>query len=253
MSLEAFQHAFAALVASPVLSRRLALEGDGVLVGYDLDPTDRHRLATIVRQRGMSTNCTLYRANRLEAIYTLMPLTCQVLGEDLRREAEEYWSVHAYTDLQFAREIFRFAGFLRARLDSGVLDNSYASEVLAFEVASNELRFLPRGEILEGLMATTTAIGGPLALHPLVRLVAFQHDPRDLLPLLRDRRTPPAGLRQVSVWVLLDATREEMRVRVISAGLAEALCAIRDRSVPIARSDGHVARLLDAGLVVQDR
>ena len=101
-------HGCAADIASPQLCLAMRSNPPSVLAGYDLTPREKRRLVAVVNQRGMSTNCTLYRANRLTAIYTLLPLTCVVLGKHLKTELDLYWETHPSRDLQFKQECERF-------------------------------------------------------------------------------------------------------------------------------------------------
>ena len=68
MSIAAFQQALCDLIASPRLCRELRAAPDGVLAHYELTERERTRLMQAVRQPGMSTNCTLYRSNRVTPI-----------------------------------------------------------------------------------------------------------------------------------------------------------------------------------------
>src|SRR6266571_1465309 len=147
MSLQTFQQALCDLIASPNLSQKMRTHPEDVLRCYDLTPREQHRLVEVVCQRGMSTNCTLYRANRITPLYTLLPLTCFVLGDDLKHETELFWESYRDTDLQFKQEIDRFAELLMRRVRAKQIENPFLQEVLEFEIAVNELRFLPRRQI----------------------------------------------------------------------------------------------------------
>lgn len=115
----------------------------------------------------MSTNCTLYRSNRITPIYTLLNYTCLALGSQFGILIDQFWEVKDYRDGQFKSEVERFGIFLRQRIDSGVIANPFVGELLDFELARNELEFTPRKQVLR----TIAHLGPPEAdtpcrLHP---------------------------------------------------------------------------------------
>jgi hypothetical protein len=204
VSLASFQDALANLVASPELCGRLATDAPSVLKRYALDARERSRLVEVVSQRGMSINCTLYRAGRFEAVYTLLPMSCFVLGDRLRSELDEYWRFREHTDLQFRTEVACWTDFLRRRLREGRLTNPYLREVLAYEVVASDLSF---------------------GADPPVQVVAFSHDPAALLGALQERRIPPSALDAGAYYVLLDYSAGRLRVTSIGADLARVIAA----------------------------
>ncbi|HEX6738576.1 MAG TPA: hypothetical protein VF310_09905 [Vicinamibacteria bacterium] len=170
MSLASFQRALADLAASPALCLE-ARRDPAVFDRYQPTERERRRLADVVRQRGMSTHCTLYRVHRITPLYTLLGCSCFVLGERLLGLVEAFWAEQPESDLQHLAEVDRFAGFLRARLATGELEDPYLDEVLAFEQALNELKLAPG-----------------------VRRLAFRHDPAVLLGHLALESLPPEPL-----------------------------------------------------------
>lgn len=150
MSLIAFQTALADLVASPAMCLAVRDKPDHALADYDLDARERRRLEAVVWQRGMSANCTVYRATRVTPLYTLLPLTVAALGEAMTAELDDYWAATARMDVHFDIEISRFAAHLRARLESGAVrtlhDPRAITDVLAIEVAGELLRLAPAGQ-----------------------------------------------------------------------------------------------------------
>src|SRR5882672_11333937 len=101
MSLQQFKQALCDLIASPDCARQARFNPDVILDSYELSDRERRRLVDLVRQKGMSVNCSLYRMNRITPLYTLMPLTCSLLGPRLIGEAEEFWRAYDKSDLQF--------------------------------------------------------------------------------------------------------------------------------------------------------
>ena len=133
MSLLGFQQALSDFAASPKKCHALRSDSKRVLDRYDLSSREQERIIRMASQRGMETHCALYRANRITPIYTLLRLTCFALGHDLRRVASEFWAANENTDLQFTREISRFAEFLRQSIHEGEIENPILEEILDFE------------------------------------------------------------------------------------------------------------------------
>ena len=69
MSVASFQQALCDLIASPSLCRALRSDPDDVMANYELSDRERRRLVEAVWQRGMSTNCSLYRSNRVTPLH----------------------------------------------------------------------------------------------------------------------------------------------------------------------------------------
>src|SRR3981081_119963 len=93
MTLLGYQRALTTMIASPELCLRVRSDPNAALANYDLTPREHRRLAAVARQTGMSTSCTLHRVNRMTPIYSYLPLTCLLLGDDLMRETELFWSM----------------------------------------------------------------------------------------------------------------------------------------------------------------
>jgi len=254
MTLAAYQQALADLISSP--QRCLAARADpqSALSGYALSELERWRVASIVQQAGMSTNCSLYRSNRVTPIYTLLHFSCLALGDELEVELNGYWESVEFSDLQFQLEIARFAQFLKRRVEQGAVRLPWLPALLDFELARNELRFLPRRRLLATLSQNAGSHGGAPArdavkLSPLVRLSRFPCDAPALLTALA------AGLRGVIVKpaesyllssVLRDAAPE---VLPIEAKWGRHLMLLRDTAI-FPGSDSALAELVAMGLVV---
>jgi hypothetical protein len=177
MSLPEFQRALCEMTLDPSLAAAVLRRGAPALAGYDLTPRERSRLAGAARQRGMSVNCTLARANRFAPVADAFPLTCSLLKPRLRALVDELWSVSRPGSYQLSGEVDAFAAFLRDKLARGELDEPYAESVLAYECAVWQLvrRLQQR------------ASGPPLTVH-------FVHDPRLLLPALGRDAVPAPEL-----------------------------------------------------------
>jgi hypothetical protein len=194
VTLLAYQQALCDLVASPELCLRVRSD-TATLDAYDLSDRERRRLSAVVAQPGMSTSCTLYRVNRITPLYSYLPLTCTLLGDDLIVEAERYWSQGKPGDLQFGPETQRFARFLRERFAAGALASPYVGEVLELELAANALRW---------------------GADPPRRMVRFAHDPEPLLAALADVRAPEPDLQDGDYLVELEVVGGEVRISSLS-------------------------------------
>jgi hypothetical protein len=198
MSLAAFQRALCDLIASPELCVRLRTDPESVLTRYELSPREQRRLNTVVRQPGMATSCTLYRVNRITPLYTLLPMTSLLLGQQLMPLAEAYWEESPGSDLQFKYEVERFGSFLLTKLRAGELDDPYLEELVNFEAAAAALRYAPKR-------------GGR---DTLVRIVPFRHDPVALLGVLARGESPPEDLEEGNFTVTLDGRGETLQIQL---------------------------------------
>ena len=272
MALSSFQRALCDLVRSPDLCRVLLAAPADICGRYDLSAREQRRLVAMVGQRGMSLNCTLYRVNRIAPIYTLLPRTCFLLGADLARESELYWATHEDAVLQFMREAERFAAFLRGRVRGGVTLSAFLSEILDLELAMGALQYRP-----PAAAACGDGDGDRLQLHPLVRLVRFQHEPTQLMRCLTEMRRPPADLGTGEFWILLragqeppegtpadgvdasdgaeaaDATASGVVIERIDPALGRGLATLEAGVNAAALGAGEAAALIDAGLAVRGR
>lgn len=251
MTMKAFQRAMCDLVASPDLCMVLVQSPEQVLGRYDLSDRDRRRLVEVVQQPGMFVNCSLYRANRLSPIYNLVPHTCFMLGDALVDEATEFWKGFKETRLQFHEEVKRFGHFLRRRIEMGLLQNPMLAEVLEYELALNEFRYTNRLDVLSRLeLSKTVALKSKrVRLHPLIRVVLFRHEPKQLLEILDERRPPPYELAEGEFWLLLDGKGEEVETKLIDPGVGRLLKAI-EAGTALSLSADDVEMLVEAGLTV---
>jgi hypothetical protein len=251
MSMEGFQKAMSDLVASPQLCALLTQFPEEVLGRYDLSDRDRRRLVEVVQQPGMAVNQALYRVNRISPIYSLMPHTCFLLGDGLMGEAIEFWKDFDETRLQFDEEVKKFGNFLRVRIELGLLQNPLLAEVLEYELALNEFRFARRAEILLALRDPAIAADqtNRLGLHPLVRILVFYHEPKQLLQLLDERRSPPYKLAEGEFWLVMDGKGREVEVKLIEPDLGRLLEAL-EAGIELPLSEDDIEALTEAGLAV---
>jgi hypothetical protein len=252
MSIASFQQALCDLIASPGLCRALRAGDEAVLANYELSARERVRLFDVVRQRGMSTNCSLHRANRVTPLYMVLTFTLRALDDQLRSLLDEFWDAKIYQDGQFSSEVELFAAFLRTRMADGVVSSPFAAELLAFELALNDLKCAPRKRLLREVEALPApGPETPCRIHPLARLAWFRHDPAVLLDAAaRDVMASATIPRQETLLVLSLATGhlsviqppEEFRHALDDDG--QWLESLTPRLAPV---------LFDAGLLVDRR
>jgi hypothetical protein len=211
VSLLGYQRALADLIASPQLCLQVRARVADALAPYELTTRERSRLEAVVAQRGMSTSCTLYRVNRMTPIYSYLPLSCFLLGENLIQEAEEFWSQGQPADLQFGPETERFALFLKHRLDTGAIVDPYLDEVLEFELAANRLQARAR----QGAEPAGADRDRLLIQQPLTVIVEFGHDPLPLLQALAERERPDPEPERGRFFVELDANQDQLQLRLV--------------------------------------
>ena len=239
MTLRAFQSALADLVASP--ARCLAVRADpaAALAGLDLTDRECRRLAAVVWQRGMSANCTVHRATRITPLYTMLPLTCGLLGDTLAIEADAYWAAGHRLEVRFDLEIARFAAALGARLASGATGLPHAeaiADVLAIELASEILKL--------GIAPKPPAAGAAWRLDPALQFVALRHDPGALVAAAANGIAALAQVPRGVHGVLLSITDGRLELLAVPPALARPLAALaggRLASVPAALAGLAVA------------
>ncbi|HEU0054503.1 MAG TPA: hypothetical protein VFQ39_15050, partial [Longimicrobium sp.] len=229
MSLLGFQRAMSALAASPALVRAVRADGEAALAGFELTPMERRRVAAAAAQPGMVINCGLHRSNRITSVLEMLPLTVFLIGGEIRRVADGFWADHPNPDFTTRRELHRFGGWLRARLDDGMLAVPYLREVVAFELAVFDLGMASRKR-LHARVAEAEARwpDGPFALHPLTRLVRFRHDPAPLLDRLRARRPLPYDDLPEGEYYLLVDVRAERALHSLAPEWGRVLAALED-------------------------
>ena len=175
MSMQAFQRLLVEITLSPRKARALRAGETWVTEGLDLTDRERARLSNIVRQPGISVNCSLSRGNRFEMVAGRFPMSCVLLQPVLKRLLDEHWEASLPSNYQLLGIDSAFAEFIDFKIRSGELDIEYLPEILAYERACLELASLSDSE-------------DPSAI------VEFAHSPDDLLPPLSRLEAPPPGL-----------------------------------------------------------
>lgn len=215
-----------------------------------MNERERKRLLHSARQPGMKVCWALHRANRLASIHATLPLTCRALGSLLRREVDVFWSEALPKDLQFRPEAERFVSFLRSRMREGRLDIPVLDDLVSFELAVAELRFLHQGPIRETLTRSETLADASLILHPLIRLLPFRSDPERLLEALTNERDIPTDLAAGDYHLLVDGRDEAMSIRLLDARLAAILHSF-ELGAPPTLDDSEIDLLRKAGLIAR--
>lgn len=238
MAIASFQRALYDLIANPAFCIDAKADPGILAAKYDLTRKELERLNQIIRQRGMAANCTLYRINRVTPIYTLMPYTCKVLDDKILPVLTSFWNTHARTTMQFKDEVSLFCQFLKSKIAAGEVAVPYLEEVLHFETTVNELRYQKRETRWVRNAATSRFV-----LNPQVRVVPFQHHPKELFAALTSGSGHPLPkLRPGTYYLLLRQHEEEVDMNVISDEMGAILTHIENyNELP--------AALLETGLV----
>ena len=193
MSLRDFQRAFTSITLDARFANAVHAHGAGALVAYDLSPREIRRLTAVTRQPGMALNCTLARANRFASIHSAFPMTCVLLGTELRGVLDELWSDRVPDNVQLQGEEQPFADLVQGRIEnaaeSGLSD--YLPAVLEYERACLELARLVRH------------VARPELAPQEARWVTFDHDPQAVFAALQSFAQPAH-----------DLPRAEHRVRI---------------------------------------
>jgi len=219
MSLEVYQEIFCKMVAAPGLRERVLERSGEYLNGLDLTELERRRLLAIAAQPGMRVNTAIHRANRITPLDHSVPFTLLLLGDRLRDLLQRYWSENPTENLQIPAECERFSAFLEGEIRAGRIVDPYLEEVLAFERACTELKFLTEEELRR---VKTGADGLP----PLIRLITFRHDPEPLLEALANGKIPP-NITPGEFHLLIDCRTGEPDFRMLDAEALEAIFANR--------------------------
>lgn len=203
MSVNAFQRAMVELTLSPRIAQRL-YDGDlHVIDSYDLSERERRRLFDVVRQAGMSLNCTIARGNRFEAIGDLFPMTCVLLEPVLRNLLDELWEDVRPSNYQFNGEADAFVTRVQQKMAQGELSIEYLDEILAYELTCLNMAQEMRNQ-------TNTAC-------EIERLIEFGHSPESLLVALSALNAPPTGLPQGFYRARLILRGMKFEVEMLSA------------------------------------
>jgi hypothetical protein len=182
MTLVAFQTALADLVASPALCLAVRANSAAALAAYDLGEREHRRLAAVVWQRGMSANCTVYRATRVTPLYTLLPMTFAALGTAMTAELDDYWAATSRMDVHFDIEIGRFGTHLKQRLEQGRVEIPHdplaVIDLLTIELARETLRLASANTAGKESLVTTSYEPAALMAAALRDPVSFEDVPR---------------------------------------------------------------------------
>ncbi len=160
-----FQIAFAKLISSPQLCAKVLVDEEPFFTTFNLTEKEKMRLHSVIRQKGISACCSLYRMNRVTPVYTQLSNTSQLLGDTLIPLIEEFWIYYSETSLQFKEEVLAFGAFLMSKIENGLPDIPYLKEISQLEIIINELSYLPEGNY---------------------RVIKFEHELFDILALLNN-------------------------------------------------------------------
>lgn len=249
MSLLGFQRALSDLAASPDFTRAVRADAESALAGYDLTPLEHRRVASAAGQRGMIINCRLHRSNRSSSTLTLLPGTVFLLGPALRDTFDRFWADYPTPDFTTRREVRRFGAWLLAQVEAGRVDSPFVADVLRWELAQYELRMVGPKRTRERLAHDAERWpDGPLALHPLVRVTTFRHDPAVILQRAVRRQPLPWDDVDTGEWYLLLDARDGREVVPLDLETGRALYAFQQGG-PLPGE--HRDEWLEEGLLVR--
>ena len=191
MSLPDFQLAFARLIASPALCESVLKDDQHFFSEFDLTGKEKMRLRSVIRQRGMSACCSLYRMNRATPLYTQLSNTSTLMGDAIVPLLVEFWQHYQDTSLQFREEVLAFGSFLMKRIEEGFVQAPFLKDILQFELAINELNYLPEGN---------------------VRILRFEYDIYQLLYLLNSGNLFESGIEKSAVRYKLYINNRQLQL-----------------------------------------
>src|SRR6185369_17778682 len=203
MAIAAFQRALADLIASPQRCLEARKAGRVAFAEYALTEREITRLERMVMDAGMSINCTLYRVNRLTPVYSVLPLTCRMLGDSIAHELDAFWAVSRDATLQYRWEAWRFGTWLLERISRGDIPGGSLEDVIHFELACFEVRTAPRGDFPEDAWR-----------HPRKRILRLHHDISTWLA--GETTSQPVTRSGTPSAVLLDASGTDLQVSLIA-------------------------------------
>jgi hypothetical protein len=177
MSEAAFQSAFVRLITDVGFRDMFRAGGAAPIATDGLTQAEARDLAKLANSPGLDVMRKLHLGFRLNKLFSTLPLTCRLLGNQrLAEEAGRFWQARPSSSFYFVEEAEAFIDYLYSRLDEG-MRVSYLSDVLAYEAALLILR-RPRQPEEEPTAVT----------------VEFRNDPQVLLSALqsgeRPRRVP---------------------------------------------------------------
>lgn len=153
---------------------------------------------------------TALRLTRSTPIRTMLPFSCRALAALLDGELESFWKSVDFAEMSPNSVVERFAFFIKRRVENGTLRLHFLPELLDFELASNELRYLPRHSLLqhvEPVGATPLTKDAGLAINPLVRISRFPCDAEAMFDALAGNPRQERKSRRES-FLLLSVLRQ---------------------------------------------
>jgi hypothetical protein len=248
MSVLSFQQALCDMIASPWLHKEGMTQPDIFLHTYDLTPLEEKRLLSVMHQKGMAVNHLLYKSNRITPIYSMLPYTTLLLDKDFLTLTDEYIQLYEEADLQFSRELELYLSFLEGKIKAGLISNIYVNEILHFEAALTELRFAPRNKIAESLLNTRFSERFVnWMVHPLIRVVVFDHSPAELFEQLAEKKKVSEEPASGRYYLVVDGKKEEPELRVIHPEIGKLLLTIKTNPENVSVENAKI--LFDENLI----
>jgi len=234
MTLSDFQRALGDCLADREFRNTVMRDPVDALAGYTLTNWERGRLITTL---GRSFTTRTGAPGHLAFVHETLPLTCTILGGTLRATVDACWLERASLDLDSGADGVRFAAFLQTRLSESAFDIPWLRDVLAFETAALELT---------SISPVAVQPSDVPMLHPRVRLVRFNTEPKTLLTRVWSGEST-SQLPRSEHWLLLDGRKAPAEARDLTRTAGRALAQVKAgklAAVPM------LAALVSLGLVV---
>ncbi|HTU66089.1 MAG TPA: hypothetical protein VMF52_09075 [Steroidobacteraceae bacterium] len=194
------------------------------------------------------------RLNRSTPIRRLLPFACRALGAGLETELGSFWTSVDFADLPCGSAAEQFAVFLKRRVENGTLRLHFLPELLDFELASSELRFLPRQEFLAqgdtGALTQPLSRDAGLAIHPLMRISRFPCDAEALFATLMGRPREARNARRETFLLLSVLKQPSPEIYQLDPKLGRRLWALQNVGT-FGGSDAELRLLGDLRVIVR--
>jgi len=215
MTLSDFRRALADCLADRDFRNTVMRDPVDGLASYTLTTWERARLVTTL---GRSLATRSGAPGPLAFVHESLPLICTILGSALRATVDACWLERVTSPVDSHAAGVRFAAFLETRLAESAFDIQWLREVLAFETAALEL--------MSSAAASVPPPSDAPTLHPRVRLVRFNTEPKTLLSRVWSGEST-SQLPRSEHWLLLDGRRTLPEARDLTRIAGRALAQVK--------------------------
>ena len=253
MSLAEFQCELAQLVITPEVDdvRRRSWR-----TRPSLTDRERSRLAGISDHGGLETARVIHRFFRANALMDGLSLSLRGFRPgEIKPLIARFWQSHAPTSIYHHSESAAFAAFVLAAIEAGAVENPVVADLLRFELAEIELRIGHGASTCSACTDLRDAHAQAPICHPQIRVVAFTHDPAELLARARAKQPLEGTARRPGFLLLRANPPGPVETAPLLPELAAVLracdgrCCAADLAQAIERPVDELRELADAGLV----